>query len=405
MLSTETDNRKWLALLLIALAVVLSLMTWFSATAVLPDLTAQLQLTPSQAAWMTNAVQLGFAVGALTSSVLALADSWPLTRFIAASALTAALANALLLLDTGAGGAVTARFLTGVALAGIYPPAMKLIATWFQTGRGLALGIMVGALTLGSALPHLVRALGGQLPWHLVIAACSISSVLAALIFLLLVREGPYAFARTHVDLRHLGAVLRNRSVLLANAGYFGHMWELYAVWGWFLAYVGNSQHETGSLLNVSLLTFAVIAMGAPGCIAGGWLADRWGRCYTTVMMLGISGACALMIGFVYSGPQWLFVVIALIWGFAVVADSAQFSTAVTELSDPALVGSSLAFQMGVGFSITMVSIWLTPLIAEWLGSWQWAFLLLVPGPLLGIFAMLKLRNEDAAVKMANGLR
>lgn len=394
---------KWHALLLTGIGVVLSLMTWFSATAVLPELTTQLSLSPSQAAWLTNAVQLGFAIGALGSSILALGDIWPLTRFMAGAAVLAGLANLMLLFNPDATSAVVARFITGMALAGIYPPAMKFIATWFETGRGFAMGAMVGALTLGSAMPHLIRSVGGEVPWREVVTICSLGSFAAAILFGFLLREGPHAFTRTVVDLRQVGEILRNRPVMLANFGYFGHMWELYAMWGWFLAYAGSAAVDGIGLTNASILTFAVIAMGAPGCIAGGWLADRIGRCYTTILMMGLSGASALVIGLFYDGPLWLFSVIGLVWGFTVVADSAQFSAAITELSDKHLVGSSLAFQMGVGFSITILTIWLTPIVAEALGSWRWTFVMLAPGPIIGVVAMSLLRRHERAHLMAGG--
>lgn len=396
---------KWAALSLTGIAVLLSLMTWFSATAVLPELTALHDLSPSRAAWLTNAVQIGFAVGALGASFLAVADIWPVTRVMAAAALIACIANLALLVDYGFAGVIAARFVTGVALAGVYPPAMKFIATWFRTGRGLAMGAMVGALTLGSAMPHLVRAMGGRFSWEIVVLMCSIASAVAAVLFLRVLRVGPHGFARARVDFGQVGRILRNRPVMLANLGYFGHMWELYAMWGWFLAFAGSAAAQGIGAFNASFLTFAVIAMGAPGCLAGGWLAERVGRCRTTILMMGVSGSSALLIGFLFGGPLWLFSLVALIWGFAVVADSAQFSAAVTELSDPHLVGSSLAFQMGAGFTITILAIWLTPLVAEGLGSWQWTFLLLVPGPMIGIVAMYLLYRHPRSGLMANGAR
>jgi len=218
---------KWQTLFLTGLAVLLSLMTWFSATAVLPDLTMVHDLTAGQAAWLTNAVQLGFAVGALSASILAVADIWPLTRYMATAAVLACFANLLLLIDLGATGAIVARFVTGIALAGVYPPAMKFIATWFKTGRGLAMGAMVGALTLGSAMPHFVRGTGGTVSWEVVVLVCSLGSAAAAVLFGWVLREGPHAFARTRVDLRQVGQILRNKPVMLANLGYFGHMWAL----------------------------------------------------------------------------------------------------------------------------------------------------------------------------------
>ncbi len=393
------------ALALAGLAVVLSMTTWFSATAVVPELTRDWALGPSAAAWLTNGVQAGFVAGALVSSLLALADVWPLTRLMAGAALLAAAANAALLLEPGVTGAVAARFVTGAALAGVYPPAMKFIATWFLRGRGLAMGTLVGALTLGSALPHLVRAAGAGLDWRVVVAVTSLAALASAAIFATALREGPHAFARGRVDLRQVGAILRNRPAMLANLGYFGHMWELYAMWGWFLAYASAAAAAGGWDLNASLLAFAVVAMGAPGCVAAGWLADRIGRCATTAVALALSGSCALLAGVVFEASPGLFVALALLWGLTIVADSAQFSAAVTELSEPGQVGAALAFQMGVGFAITIFTIWLMPLVAEALGGWRWTFLVLAPGPLVGLAAMLALRARPEAVRLAGGRR
>lgn len=383
----------------------LSLTTWFSATAIMPELIVALGLTPAEASWLTNAVQAGFVVGALTSSVLALADIWRLTALMTVACLAAAVLNALLLVAPSAWIAIALRFATGASLALIYPPAMKFIATWFRTGRGLAMGVMVGALTLGSAMPHLVRGLGQGLDWRIVIMTSSVGALIAAGIFTFAVREGPFAFARATVDLGQLGAVLRDRPVMLANFGYFGHMWELYAMWGWFLVYCTAAQTEGLEFANASLLSFAVIAMGMPGCIFCGWLADRIGRCLATSLMMLLSASAALAIGFAFDGPFWLFAMIALVWGFTIVADSAQFSAAVSELADQRLVGSSLALQMGIGFALTIFVIWLTPIVADMLGGWRWTFLLLVPGPIVGIAAMLALRRDPRSVKLADGRR
>lgn len=403
-MDAQNAGSKGRALAITAGAVILSMTTWFSATAVIPDLILAWDLSAQQAGWLTNAVQLGFVLGALGSSLIALADVVPLTRLMAASAVLAAMANGVLLLEPSPGVAILARGATGVALAGIYPPSLKFIATWFTTGRGLAMGAMVGALTLGSALPHLVRALGAGLDWRWVMAVASGLCLVSAAIFLGL-REGPAPFARTQVDLRQIGKVLANRPVMLANAGYFGHMWELYAMWGWILAYGRAAVEAGGWPINASLLAFAVVAMGAPGSILAGWLADRIGRCYTTAMMMGVSGTCALLIGVFFTAPVWVFLVIALVWGLTIVADSAQFSAAVTELADQTLVGSALAFQMGVGFAITIFTIWLMPQVADLFGGWRWTFVVLVPGPVFGTLAMLRLRRLPEATKIASGRR
>jgi MFS family permease len=182
-------------------------------------------------------------------------------------------------------------------------------------------------------------------------------------------------------------------------------MWELYAMWGWFFAYTLAAMRSGLGLENAALLTFLVIAAGAPGCVLGGWLADRIGRCYATTFLMVISGTSAFLIGLCFSGPTWLFIIIALIWGLTAVADSAQFSAAATELSDQSMVGSALAFQMGVGFAITIFVIWLLPVLAEAQGSWRWVFLILVPGPFIGALSMLLLRREPRAKLLADGLR
>lgn len=398
---------RWSFLALACLAVVFSLTTWFSATAVIPELKLRWHLGNAAAAWLTNGVQAGFVIGALASSLLGLPDRWQLTRLMAASAVMAGSANLILLLEPGVVVAVLARFLTGVALAGIYPPAIKLMATWFKTQRGLALGLLIAALTLGSALPHLVRGIGAGIDWRTVVLSSSACSFIAALIFAKGLHEGPFPFARSIVNPRQLGAVLRDRPVMLANFGYFGHMWELYAMWGWFLTYAGAAAAAGDPMFggNVSLLTFVVIAVGVVGAAGGGQLADRIGRCRSTAMSMAISGTCALLIGFFFDGPAWLFLTVALVWGLSVIADSAQFSAAVTELAEPHLVGSALAFQMGTGFAITIVAIWAVPIFGEMLGGWRWAFLLLVPGPVLGTISMLMLRRDTASIKLASGRR
>lgn len=398
-------HNRWVALGLMCLSVVLSLATWFSATAVMPELAARWSISGSAAAWLTNAVQAGFVAGALASSFLGLPDRIQPHRLMAGCAVLAGLATLFLLTEPGIGVAIAARAVTGAALAGVYPPAVKLMATWFRRGRGLALGFLLGALTLGSALPHLVRGMGGGLDWRIVLAAAGLFSLVSALLSAFVLREGPFPFAKgPGVKIGQIRTILNNRAVMAANLGYFGHMWELYAMWGWFLAYARAAAEAGLPLSNPSLVTFAVIAAGVPGCIFGGLLSDRIGRARTTALMMAISGLAALGIGVVFSGPVWLFVAVALVWGFSVIADSAQFSTAVTELSPPEIVGSAVAFQMGVGFALTIVTVWGLPLLAEAIG-WRWVFSALAIGPLLGVWAMLRLRRMPEAARMAGGRR
>jgi MFS family permease len=377
------------ALALLAAALVLAMTTWFSASAVVPQLRDEWSLGDSAAAWLTIAVQLGFVTGALVSSVLNVADVIQPRIVILVGACGAALANALLGAVSGAGAAIPLRFLTGFFLAGVYPPALKLMATWFRRGRGTALGILVGALTLGSAVPHLVNGLGG-LDWHTVVYATS-ALTLAGGILALAVPDGPYPFPQATFDPHQARRVFANRGVRLASLGYFGHMWELYAMWAWFVVFYSTAVDDGAA---AAYATFAVIAAGALGCWVGGILGDRIGRPETTALALAVSGACALLIGLFLNAPAWAVLAVGLLWGFTVVADSAQFSTLVTEHADQAYVGTALTMQLAVGFTLTVATIWLMPVFADAVG-WRWAFAFLAPGPALGVVAMLRLRAAE----------
>jgi MFS family permease len=387
------DRESLRALALLAAALVLSMTTWFSATAVVPQLRAEWDLGNTAAAWLTIAVQVGFVAGALAGSALSVADVFPPRFVILAGALGAAAANLVLVAADGPEVGIAARVATGFFLAGVYPPALKLASTWFRRGRGTALGIVVGALTLGSAIPHLVNGLGG-LDWQLVVWVTSALTAAGGVLVFLGVPEGPYSFPSARFDRRQAGLVLRNRGVRLASLGYFGHMWELYAMWAWFLVFFAAVATDGKA---AAYATFAVIGAGAVGCWVGGVLGDRWGRPETTALMMAVSAACALGIGLVAEVSAALVLALGLVWGFAVVADSAQFSTLVTELAEQAYVGTALGFQMAVGFALTVPTIWLLPFLEDEVG-WRWAFVFLVPGPVLGILAMLRLRRLGLGV-------
>lgn len=391
------------ALALLALALVLAMSTWFSAAAVLPQLREQWDLTSGESSWLTIAVQIGFVAGAVGAALLNLSDVHRPQRVVLWGALGAAAVNGLLALAGGLALALPLRFLTGVCLAQVYPPALKVMATWFREGRGAALGVLVGALTVGSALPHLVNGVGG-LDWQAVVLITSALTAAGGLIAGLAVPDGPFPFPRAVFDPRQAGRALHNRGVRLASLGYFGHMWELYAMWAWFAVFFGASlaAEGQGSASGAALATFAVIGVGGVGCWVGGLLGDRWGRTSTTSLMMGCSAACALAIGLLFDGPTWLLLVVGLIWGFTVVADSAQFSTMVTELADQAYVGTAVTLQLAVGFTLTVATIWLIPVFEDEAG-WRWAFAFLAPGPLLGIAAMLRLRSLPEANLIAGG--
>lgn len=391
------------ALALLALAMLLSMTTWFSASAVIPQLKEAWGLSPSAAAWLTIAVQLGFVLGALASSALNLADVFAARKVFAVSAVAAAATNMLLVTARGPSTGILLRFLTGIFLAGVYPPGLKVMATWYRTGRGTALGILVGALTLGSAVPHLVNGAGG-LPWRGVVAATSGLTLGGALVAAALVTDGPFPFPRARFDPSQLGRAFANRGVRLASLGYFGHMWELYAMWAWFQLFLSDSLSAAGrgGGRAAALGTFVVIGSGAAGSYLGGVLGDRWGRVRTTILAMGVSGACAASIGLLFGRSPEAVLGLGVLWGISVVADSAQFSTIVTEVADPAYVGTALTAQLAVGFTLTVVTIWLIPLVRD-ASAWWSAFALLAGGPALGIVAMLRLRTAPEAARIAAG--
>ncbi len=393
--ASHTASQANRALLFVSLAVLLASATWFSGTAAVPKLRDAWALTDSESAWLTISVQLGFITGTFLYALLNLADRFNARRVFFASALAGALFNlgfAWLAQDLWT--AVALRFLTGLTLAGVYPVGMKIVASWFQTGLGWRLGVMVGALTLGTASPFLIQSLGLSRDWRVLAATASLSALIGGLLLLVAVADGPYLKARARFDPAMLIKVFRHRPFRYTAFGYFGHMWELYAFWSLMSFYLSERFQGQELSAQVPLLAFAAIGIGIFGCVAGGWVSQRVGERRVALVSLIVSAACCAVSGLAFRLPSGLLIAFVFIWGVFVIADSPQFSALAAKHCPPEYTGTALTTQNGMGFAITVFSIQLLPLIAG-LVEWRWAFMVLTIGPAAGAYFMHALRREE----------
>ncbi|HKT50703.1 MAG TPA: MFS transporter [Candidatus Angelobacter sp.] len=396
----DVSSRR--VLLLLSLAELLAMSLWFTGTAVLPQITALWHSGIALGSWLTIAVQVGFALGAITFALFNISDVFSPIPVFVFSALAASAANAAFAFTAQQPlTAILLRGATGFFLAGVYPVGMKIMAGWFQRGRGLALGVMIGALTVGSAVPHGVNSIGG-IAWRGVILLGSLQGAIGGLIVALAVRQGPFAMPKSVLDFGQVLEIVRNRPLRLANLGYLGHMWELYGFWGWVAVIFAASSAWPRS--KYEMASAAAIAIGAVGCIWAGIASDKLQdeaasvrvaqRARVTMIAMAVSSVCCLVAALVFHHPMML-LGLSLIWGIAVIADSAQFSTIISEVSDKSYVGTALTCQVAAGFLLTAFSIrWLAAVAAHF--GWPWAMASMSVGPLLGIWAMNGLRGPSA---------
>lgn len=398
-------NSRWAVLFVLSIAELFAFTLWFSVNAIVPQLAAIWVLTGFEISLLNIVVQIGFVVGAFISSLFNLPDIFKTRNVFIWSALLGGATNFFITYFVPPFLIVLfLRFLTGCFLAGVYPTAMKLLATWFKKGRGFAIGILIAGLSIGSGLPYLFN-LTGIPDWRLILNISTVCTVVSTLLVWLYIEEGPYKGQLAKFELSKVKQIWQNKALRLAYFGYFGHMWELYAMLVWIPFFLRDAFLQTNPTADPTLFfstgTFFVFSMGAIATGVGGTFADKYGRTIFNILMLIGSGACSLIIGFAFSYP-YLALLIALTWGILIIPDSPQYSAMTTELADPDYVGTALALQTTIGFLLTVISIQLIPLFVAHV-SWSFGFVILAPGPFFGVISLYRLRQQNDSLKIALG--
>ncbi|RNI27802.1 MFS transporter [Rufibacter immobilis] len=367
---------------------------WFAGNAVLPNLITQFHLEASTLSHLTSSVQLGFILGTLVFAVFTISDRFSPSKVFLVCALLGAGCNLSLLGASGLATLLGSRFLTGFCLAGIYPVGMKIAADYHQRGLGKALGFLVGALVLGTAFPHLLKALTQGLPWRYVIWGTSGLAVLGGLSVFALVPDGPFRSRSTQPNFSAFFQIFRQKDFRAAAFGYFGHMWELYTFWALVPVLLAlYAQQHPEAPVPVSLLSFSIIAVGALACVAGGYLSEKVGSARTAAVALAVSLGCCLVAPVIFQLPFPWFLGVLVVWGLAVVMDSPQFSTLVAQSAEGSVKGTALTIVNSIGFAITIVSIQFLQWVEAYAGA-ERRFLFLALGPLLGLWAMRRLLRK-----------
>src|SRR5688572_28136629 len=372
---------------------------WFATAAALPDMVREVPISPARQALMSSGVQLGFVIGALSVAASGLADRFDPRRVFSLCAILAALCNLALLITTpGDNFAIVLRSLTGLLLAGVYPVGMKIAVGWGTKDRGLLVGLLVGALTIGSALPHLAAYLGGA-DWRAVIVATSLLASVGGLL-VMGTGLGPHHARAPRFNTRAISLAWGDRRIRLTYLGYFGHMWELYAMWAWIgaaaAASYGTSIDGEAATRLAKLTAFFAIALGGLACVPAGAIADRIGKAQVTIIAMATSGSAAIATALSFGGPIWLTLALIIVWGIFVIPDSAQFSALVADASPPDMAGSLMTLQTALGFALTAVTVQVTPLLASMFG-WPAVLAGLALGPAAGIAAMWRLLQSRRA--------